>query len=73
MQSTATGDKQKVTVKFFKKHMDYVNLTSFFSSLCSIVAPKIHNFLKTKYTTDICSGHKERAVKILHTRAKHVK
>jgi len=78
----ATGQTNKnVTVKFLKKHMAYVNFTSLFYSLCSTVAPKIYNFLKTKHTTHIYSGRKDckkkcrthEAVKMSHTRAKHVK
>jgi len=69
------GDKQNVTVKFLKKHMAYVNFTSLFSSLCSTVAPNIYNLVKTKHTTHIAyvAAVSTRAVKILHTRAKHVK
>jgi len=55
--------------------MVYVNFTSLFSSLCSTVAPKICNFLKTKHTIHIAhvAAVKTGAEKILHTRAKHVK
>jgi len=54
--------------------MAYVNFTSLFSSLCSTVALKIYNFLKTQYTTHMTyvATVRTRAVKILHTRAKHV-
>ena len=72
----STGDTNRnVTVKFLKKHMACVNFTSPFSSLCSTVAPKICNFLKTKHTTHIAyvAAVRTRAVKISNTRAKHVK
>jgi len=72
----STGATNKnVTVKFLKKHVAYVNFTSPFSSLYSTVAPKIYNFLKTKHTTHIAyaAAVRTRAVKISHTRAKHVK
>jgi len=72
----STGETNKNgTVRFLKKHMAYVNFTSLFSSLCSTVAPKIYNFLKTKHTAHIAyvAAVWTRAVKILHTRAKHVK
>jgi len=60
----ATGQTNKnVTVKFLKKHMAYVNFTSLFYSLCSTVAPKIYNFLKTKHTTHIYSGRKDKGCK----------
>jgi len=66
---------KNVTVRFLKKHMDYVNFTSLFSSLCSTVAPKIYNFLKTKHTahTAYVAAVRTRAVKISHTQEKHVK
>ena len=66
---------KNVTVRFLKIHMAYVNSTSLFSSLCSTVAPKICNFLKTKHTAHIAyvAAVRTRAVKILHTQAKHVK
>ena len=70
------GETNKnVTVKFLKKHMTYVNFASFSSSLCSTAAPKTYHFLKTKHTTHraYVAAVKTRAVKILHTRAKHVK
>jgi len=72
----STGDTNKhVTVKFLKKHMAYIDFTSPFSSLRSTVAPKIYNFLKTKHTAhiDYVAAVRTRAVKISHTRAKHVK
>jgi len=50
----STGEAYKnVTVKFLKKHLAHVNFTSLFSSLCSTVAPKRYNFLKTKHTTQL--------------------
>jgi len=72
--STVETNKN-VTVRFLRKHMAYVNFTSLFSSLCSAVAPKIYNFLKTKHTAHIAyvAAVRTRAVKILHTEAKHVK
>jgi len=65
----STGETNKnVTVRFLKKHMAYVNYASLFSSLCSTVAPKIYNFLKTKHTAHICSGRKDKGCKNLaHT------
>jgi len=72
----STGATNKnVTVKFLKKHMAYVRFTSLFSSLCSRVAPTRYNFLKTKHTTHVAyvAAVRTEAVKILHTRAKHVK
>jgi len=57
------GTNKNVTVKFLKKHMAYVNFTSLFSSLCSTVAPKIYNFLKTKHIAHICSGRKDKGCK----------
>jgi len=72
----STGETNKnVAVRFLKNHMAYVNFTSLFSSLCSTVAPKIHNFLKTKHTAHIAyvAAVRTRAVKIVHTQAKHVK
>jgi len=71
----STGETNKnVTVKFLKKHMTSSTL-HFFSSLCSTAAPKTYNFLKTKHTTHraYVVTVRTRAVKILHTRAKHVK
>jgi len=72
--STAETNKN-VTVKFLKKHMACVNFASLFCSLCSTVAPKIYNFLKTKHTTHIAyvEAVRTRAVKIVHTQAKYVK
>jgi len=68
----STVRNKSVTVKFFKKHMAYVNFTSIFSSMCSTVAPKIYNFLKTKHTTHICSGRKDKGCKNLaHTSKTH--
>jgi len=65
----STGETNKnVTVKVLKKHMAYVNFTSLFSSMCSTAASKIYNFLKTKHTTHICSGRKDKGCKNLaHT------
>ena len=66
----STGETNKnVTIKFLKKHMAYVNFTSLISSLCSTVAPKICNFLKTKHTAHITyvAAVRTRTVKILHT------
>jgi len=71
----STGEtNENVTVKFLKKHMAYVNFKSLFPSLCSTVAPKRYNFLKNKHTTHIAyvAAVRTGAVKILHTRAKHV-
>jgi len=72
--STGVTNKN-VTVKFLKKHMAYVNFTSLFSLLYSTVAPKIYHFLKIKHITHIAyaAAVRTRTVKILHTRAKHVK
>jgi len=72
--STGVTNKN-VTVKFLKKHMAYVNFTSLFSLLYSTVAPKIYYFLKIKHITHIAyaAAVRTRTVKILHTRAKHVK
>jgi len=66
------GETNKnITVKVLKRHMAYVNFTHLFSSLCSTVAPKIYNFLKTKHTTYICSGRKDKVCKNLaHTSSK---
>jgi len=65
----STGEtNDNVTVTFWKKHMAYVNCTSLFSSLCSTVAPKICNFLKTKHTKHISSGRKDKGCQNLaHT------
>jgi len=72
----STGETNKnVTVRFLKKHMAYVNVTSLFTSLCSTVAPKIYKFLKTKHIahTAYVAAVQTRAVKTLHTQAKHAK
>jgi len=62
---------KNVTVRFLKIHMAYVNFTSLFSSLCSTVAHKIYNFLKTKHIAHIAcvAAIRTRSVKILHTQA----
>ena len=68
----STGETNKnVTVNFLKTHLAYGNFTSLFSSLCSTVASKIYNFLKTKHTIHIhAAAVRRRAVKNVAHRSK---
>ena len=58
----------KTSVKFLTKHIAYAKFTSLVSYLCSSVASKIYNFLKTEHTTRMCGSREAHGCKNLaHT------